>query len=377
MLNWYVIPACLLIACAVQLGARCADNAVEIASLREAFGHSRYADTMRQRWAAYYQTNDSGKTLRGGVPYYPTEPGIILLSAWLCTGDEKYREASILQFEFAHSRENDDALLITELGFNRDTQARQIYNFYTAYKILGDRKYLSWADKCARGLLDHLPRIPHKVLHTELTYNLFAAGYCKPEKPYDTSALAPWVDVNQNAELALAYTQLYFDPESAFYKSATAKDIADNEMDAGVAMQDPKTGAIPIGDSDYWLTRCDTMYGSYGLFSWTWLNMYWKNPDWQKHVEDAGCWLTGFSVEKGKMADRYYPEASTWLTPVDVWCRVPVFHQISFSPVHLMECAYGSDGGCADTKGWEYVPTAYFVLMKIPPEFYLSPSNKP
>ena len=380
MFNSAVIAACvlsILAACASQSGAGGGKATQSASTLRAAFGHSKYAEAMRGCWADYYKANDSGKTLRGGVPYYPTEPGIILLSAWLSTGDRKYREAAVLQFDFAHSRENDDDLLITELGFNRDTQARQIYNFYTAYKLLGDKKYLTWADKCAQALIEHLPRRSHTVLRTTKTYMLFAAGYCKPDKPYDTSALNTWVDVNQNAELALAYTQLYFEPASALHKSAAAKDIVVNEMEAGLLIQDSKIGAIPIGDSDYWIVRFDTMYGSYGLFSWTWLNTYWKNPEWQKHIDNAGRWLAGLFASTGKMAKRYYPSESDSFEPVDLWCRIPAFWKIGFSPKRDISYCYGNASGAAPDEKWAYAPFAYFELMRIPPEFYLAPAHTP
>jgi hypothetical protein len=342
------------------------------AALRTEFGRSKYANAFRSCWEAYYKSNDSGKKLRSGVPYYPTEAAIYLLSAWLCTGEQKYHEAAVLQFEFAHSRENDDGLLITELGFNRDTEARQIYGFYTAYKILGDKKYLTWADESAQALIKHLPRRSHTVLGTTKTYSLFAAGYCKPDKPYDASGLNTWVDVNQNAELALAYTLLYFEPKSALHKSALAKDIVVNEMEAGLAIQDPKTGGIPIGDSDFWITKLDTGYGAYALFSWTWLNIYWKNLEWQKHIESAAKWLIPYSTGKGRMDEHYYPGVSYALS-CDLWFRIPPFHKIGFSPDRLIDYAYGHPEKWEAGHSWAFTPFAHYAVMGIPPKFYLNP----
>ena len=347
-----------------------------IPSISAAFEKSRLSEALRQYWESYYISSDSGKKFRTGTPYYPTEPAIILLSAWICTKEQKYRDAAQLQFEFAHSRENDDNLLITELGFNRDTGARQIYNFYAAYKILGDKKYLTWADNGAQALLKHMPRRLHQVYGTNISHTLFAAGYCKPEKPYDTSSLNPWVDVNQNAELALAYTLLYFEPKSAFFKSAIAKEIVVNEMEAGLAIQNAATGAIPIGDNEYWIAKYDTLYGSYGLFSWTWLNIYWKNPEWRKHIESAGRWLAGISTGQGRMAKRYYPAESDSLELVDLWCRIPALWQIRFSPERIIDSIYGGPGSPNSSSAGSYAPFAYFELMKIPPEFYLRPKSK-
>lgn len=344
-------------------------------TLREVFSRSRHADSLRGYWEKYYKSTDEGKKLCTGIPYYPTEQGIIFLSAWLCTGTEKYRQAATMQFEFAHSRENSDHLLIAEPGFNRDTEARQIYNFYVAYKLLGDKKYLIWADAGARALIDHLPRRNHQVYGTTKSYLLFAAGYCPDTKPYYTDNLNPWVDVNQNAELALAYTLLYHEPKSALYKSALAKDIVVSEMEAGLAIQDPKTGAIPIGDSEEWITRYDTNYGAYGLFSWTWLNTRWKNAEWQKHIVAAGHWLAGFSTGRGKAADRYYPHPSDGLSACDVWYRMPGLWKVRFAPDRLINQWFSTGPSRNSPEELAYAPLVYFQLMGIPPEFYLLPSK--
>jgi len=374
MSGWGLAVACVIaggVVCASRCEAQGPRGEGNESALRKAFDRGKHSDAMRKCWEESYKSSGGGKSHRQGIPYYPTEQGIIFLSAWLCTGQEKFRQAAVAQFEFAHSRENEDGLLITEQGFNRDTQARQIYNFYAAYKILGDVRYLTWAGKCAEALIDHLPRKPHLVLNTSKTFTLFVAGYCRPDKPYDTSGLKPWVDVNQNAELALAYTLLYHEPRSAFHKSAVAKEIVVNEMEAGLTIQDTKTGAIPIGDSDYWITRFDTSYGAYALFSWTWLNTYWKNPEWQKHIDSAGRWLAGFSTGKGKMEARFYPRESDTLG-ADLWWRIPAFLKTNFSPDRLIDCAYGALNQSKSSEEWAYAPLAYFELMRIPPEFYLS-----
>jgi len=346
------------------------DKANNPSSLRKAFRHSKYSEVISKCWEENYAAFDAGKKLRSGVPYYPTEPGIELLSAWICTGNAKYREAAVLHFDFAHSRENEDHLLITELGFNRDTDARQIYNFYVAYKILGDKKYLEWADQGARALMIHLPRRHYTMLGTEKTYNLFVAGYCKSDKPYNTAKLDPWVDVNQNAELALVYTLLYFETKSTFYKSEIAKDIVTNEMEAGLAIQDAATGAIPIADTEYWNKKFDTLYGSYAMFSWTWLNTYWRNGEWQKHIERSAHWIASFQEVTGKPAKRYYPAESDQLEHVDLWCRIPGLWKIKSSPYKMIDSIFSSGGESRFLCAWG-APFAYYDVMGIPAGFYL------
>src|SRR5581483_1860690 len=95
-------------------------------------------------WNRFYQLTEGGRTIRDKKEDYPypTEPGIIFLSAWACTGEEKYLDAAVRTFEFAHEREDAGRLIFYYSpdpkqpgkklpAFSRDPQARQVYNFYT------------------------------------------------------------------------------------------------------------------------------------------------------------------------------------------------------------------------------------------------------
>jgi len=355
------------------IGAEGQSVSKSILVLRQTFTRSNYADTFRRYWKAYDKTSQSGKSFRVGKPPYPTEQGITFLSAWLCTGEDTYRTSAVSQFEFAHPRENDDGLLIAEKGFCRDFQARQIFNFFTAYRILGDRKYLTWADHCAKGMIDHLERRSHEVLGKSFT--TFVAGFCSADKPYSQSHLKPWADVNQNAENALAFTLLYFEPRSAFYKAHELVEIIRNEMEAGLALQDSKTGAISFAESPERINQYDTDYGSFVLFSWVWLNLHWKNADWQKRIEHSGQWIAGFSSGKGIVANRY-PHAGNlqpehYLLGGEVWFRVPILWKIGMKPDGLIN-RYVSTYALGD-MAYEGAPMMfpYFEVMGIPPGFYL------
>jgi hypothetical protein len=86
----------------------------------------------------------------GGKPIvadaYPTEEALVFLSAYSLTRDAGYAKQAATQLEYAHSRERDGILLTFKNEATRDYQARQIYNFYLAYRVLGDGRYLRWAD---------------------------------------------------------------------------------------------------------------------------------------------------------------------------------------------------------------------------------------
>src|SRR4051794_40925277 len=78
--------------------------------------------------------------------YYPTEEALAFLSAWDLTRDEKYATQAKIQLDYAHGREKDALMLISSGVCHRDYQARHVYNFYVAYRILADGKYLKCAD---------------------------------------------------------------------------------------------------------------------------------------------------------------------------------------------------------------------------------------
>lgn len=344
------------------------------ASIREVFRGSKHCETFSRYWDDYYKATEGGKTLHTGRPEYPTEPGIIFLSAWLCTREARYRQSAVSQFDFAHSIENDDGLLVTDNGFCRDTQARQIYNFYTAFKLLRDRRYLAWADRCARGMLDHLPRCPRLILGRSFT--TFVAGFCPANKPYDSARLRPWVDVNQNAEVALAFTLLYHEPRSALYRAPTVRDLCRNEMEAGLAIQDAATGAVPLAESSDRIRQFDTAYGSYVLFSWVWLNSYWKDPAWERRIEGAARWIARYGGADGRTAERFYPSVCDRLSSWDLWYRVPALWTIGSQPSDTID-RYVSTVAPRDSVGDRaFLVFAYFELMRICPEFYLAQKSR-
>src|SRR5437764_10590429 len=126
------------------------------------------------------------------------------------------RQQAVVQLDYCHGREVDGLLVTRENLSTRDYQARQIYNFYLAYRILGDGRYLRWADDCAAAMVRLIPRGPRED-PAGRTCTLFLAGYFTPDgKPHHETGNS--IDPNQNAEVALAYTLLYHDPASKFFR---------------------------------------------------------------------------------------------------------------------------------------------------------------
>src|SRR5207248_1859299 len=94
--------------------------------------------------------------------YYPTEESLVFLTAYLHTRDDRFAQQAAKQLEYAHSRERDGIFVTSEGLTTRDYQARQIYNFYLAYRILAEGRYLRWADDCAAAMTRMIPREAHE-----------------------------------------------------------------------------------------------------------------------------------------------------------------------------------------------------------------------
>jgi hypothetical protein len=310
--------------------------------------------------------------------YYPTEPALVFLSAWSVTREEKYAEQARRQLESAHGREKEGVLVINDGTTTRDYQARQIYNFYLAYRVFADGEYLDWADDCARAMLKVIPRKAHDVAGR--TYTLFSAGFVDPQRRGDGS-LGYVVDVNQNAEVGLAFALLYHDPASTFFRDPTAREIATHETLASMAVQDMTTGAIPIGEGA-WADKFDTAYGSYAAFSWVASQLLWKEPEMEKHVRAAGRWL-GARTDLSKDSTRWWPKhvenapvpdwEVSFRLPLLWYCEVPEAKGVIDGMFARLEKTRGAstDEGAAP---WLY---AHYDLMGVPREFYLEGVVRP
>lgn len=240
--------------------------------------------------------------------YYPTEPALPFMSAYLFTREQRFADQAARQLELAHTQQA-NGMILSPLGATRDYQARQIYNFYTAYRVFGEGKYLRWADDCAAAMLKIIPRGPHRSGKNGQTNILFSAGFFDPTKP-TPGPFHGNIDANQNAEVALAYSLLYFDPASRFFRDPICKQIAMEETLASMTIQDMTTGAIALTDDPDRLDNWDTLYGGYVGLLWTWLQQLWRDERFGPHLQAAAKWLGSKSdLEHG--SDRFYPKLST------------------------------------------------------------------
>ena len=301
---------------------------------------------------------------------YPTEPATFFLSAWMLTGKSDYLQAARRQYDVARSWVNEDGVFDASRsghfpqGFTRDATARQIYNAYTGWRVLGDPALLELADRCAEGMLRHIARQPHEYRGGKFT--LFATT-TEARPPYRVNGNT-WIDVNQNAELGLAFTLLYHEPRSRLYRNEQAREVAFQELRAGMSVQNMETGAIPIGGSREWIDKYDTMYGAYALFSWAWANRYWKDPEMARHIARAADWQSPL-YDGATRGERWYPSHTVGVASAGAeWWVIEAFRESGKDTARLFRrhAALLDDPEVSSHPSW-ICSEAYLYAMGLPP----------
>jgi hypothetical protein len=194
--------------------------------------------------------------------------------------------------------------------------------------------------------------------------------YIDPEHVVPESYM---IDVNQNAEVALAYSLLYHDPASRFFRNPLAKEIAYEELLASMSIQNMTTGAIPLTDT---IPGPDTAYGSYGCFSWTWCQLLWNEPKFEPHILAANRWLKD-KTNLEKDTDRYYPTriAGGYVPYWEAYYRLPLLWYCGNDTSNFISALFARmphpelTPGDAATAPLHW---AYYDLMGIPREYYLT-----
>jgi hypothetical protein len=252
--------------------------------------------------------------------YYPSEAAISFWSAWKTFRDPELLAAAQRQCEYAHSLMAIDGLF-TPAPFgmiSRLSQARLITGFLVAYQASGEAKYLGWADDAVEGFL-RLPVEP--VNYGGSVFQLFNYAYTPlpPYAPQSTIRMNP----NQEAAIGLAFTQVYFTPQSRYYRSELLYTLAWQNLDASLVLQDSQ-GRIPT-DQDH-LDAFDTLYGGYTLVNLVWANKYWKSDKLSAAIRNGAAWLATYS---DGTTQRYFPTryAGPLGDPIELWQRLPVLQQ--------------------------------------------------
>ncbi|MDI7258429.1 MAG: hypothetical protein QME90_00760 [Thermodesulfobacteriota bacterium] len=343
---------------------------------------SFYWETYHELMLAQPTQVFSGKDL---IEAYPSEMALALIAAYLITQEPRYALDADRQLTFARGFEDLNHLLVIYPDaypyISRDYIARQIYNLYVAFKIFGNVKYLQWADEEAQAMITYLKRSP--LTYNGVTYTLFYPTY-NTTTPYTPLTQGPSIDLNQNAEIGLAFTLLYHEPLSQLHDNQTAADIALNELRASMALQDMTTGAIPVASFPPYDTQMDTGYASYTLRSWVWANLFWKDPDFALHIQKGAEWLSGYVTSSEITAQNY-----TWTELFDqpngkanieeAWDRFPAFYFTGTVDIpHYVSLIYNKLFDQISAYQFRFKTLfGYFEAMGIPRSAYMPSEGLP
>jgi hypothetical protein len=218
-----------------------------------------------------------------------------------------------------------------------------------------------------------IPRAAHEVAGE--SHVQFAATVVNLDDP----ALTPpayAVDVNQNAEVGLAFGLLHHDPASSFFARPLAREIAFEETLAAMSLQNMETGAIPLVEGAR-IGQYDTAYGSYAAFSWVWSQLLWHDARFEPHVRAAGRWLAGRMNLKSD-SDRYYSfrNPSTALATWEASYRLPLYWYCG-TDVSAYVAGLFERMPTQEIDDSMQAPWAYFDLMGVPRSYYLDGQPRP
>jgi hypothetical protein len=365
---------------------------------------------------------------------YPTESATIELSHWRFTGDDAACRKSIRDYEklmdraagrsvpwFAASLPIDWTLPpSSDVIGNSDGQARQIINFFVAYRVLGQPRFLAAAESSAVALLDRWPRFPHarEGAGGRVCPESSCLTFVQKDSFADDAPAGAEADPNQNLEVALAFALLMNEPRSAFHRAKLGGgrlygaarhdlwDIIASEVAIAFSVQRDQApssqafeGALLVHESEaYRATQAyDTRYGAYALSSAVWLRHETSSdplyrtllgPRFEANLRDASAWLNRWSRSTStggavSSAVSYYcgqgghpgceyvsVHGGAWtLTEWDAWNRIAPLHYLNgpgspACPDQVLDPALQYD----ELEGFQ--PLETLLLMGVPRSFF-------
>ncbi len=259
---------------------------------------------------------------------YPSEAAVSFLSAWLVTGESRFREDAVRQLEYARSLEDSfhyqiypEDLRIEEEEplVSTNAQARLVQGYFLAWKILEDRRYLDWADQALTALLS-LP-LSEACWQMEC-FPAWAFLYTREASPQ------PWtscfVNPNQNAVIGLVLTLLHHEPLSAHFGSEETGLLALSQLRCAMVMMDD-LGRVPLSASGGDPQLFDTRYGHYTLLHVLWAQRFWNDPQLQLDLQKSNQWVDEYN-RNHSVTLRYYPEYiyGPVPDPTELYSRYPM-----------------------------------------------------
>lgn len=159
----------------------------------------------------------------------------------------------------------------------RDQFARDNKNLYEAYVYTGYSEILQLVEQQVALWLEKVPRAEHNG-YVVFPYGIEEDGSINM---YETNP-------NQTLQVASLFSQLYWEPNSKYYKDELFKDIVYNEVNSVIALQ-KENGSLPIREGLPLVE--DSNYGGYSGDMLYHLAQMWGEQEWVKSTIEIGKWL--------------------------------------------------------------------------------------
>ncbi|WP_078431828.1 hypothetical protein [Metabacillus halosaccharovorans] len=190
----------------------------------------------------------------------------------------------------------------------RDPFARDLNGLYEAYQYTELPEIIDFIDNQAALWMSKVPR------QSNNSFTIYPYGISDEGKIGSIE-----INPNQNIQIALLFSNLYWEPESRFYKNPLLKDIVYNEVNAVLSLQ-KENGSLPL--RQHLPLVEDTNYGGYSGNMLYQLAQVWGNPSWIQSTIELGNWLF-----------HEYSMSHPWNTPKDApnyhFDRINSFNLIS------------------------------------------------
>jgi len=202
---------------------------------------------------------------------------------YFVTKEVKYKELSkdIFSFIITNYKYNNiiQSKHYRELNaWYRDQFARDNFLLYETYHYTNDHFILREIEEQVKKWMIMNKREYHNGFY------IYSYGYnLETNETYSYE-----IDPNQNLEIALLFSYLYYDSNSIYFKDPLFKNIIFNETNASLSLMD-NSGALPI--REYKNDVKDSNYGGYASSILYRVNELWQNDQWSTSLKLIGQWL--------------------------------------------------------------------------------------
>jgi hypothetical protein len=271
------------------------------ALLENIFNQDKYWGYFFSTWGKYYFYTENSRVLR------------ILKEAIVITGTKIHHDGVV-----------QTSAEISQGHWYRETFARNMRLLLEAYSYsqnplvleLVDTQTSQWMDKNVREKANGFMIYPY-------------SAQLKNSRSSE-------INVNQNLQMGLVFSKLYFEPESKFYLNETIRKIALDEINASLSLF-RNDGFIPlnqhaahVGDSNYAGLSTSILYE---------LVQIWGHPSWINYLQQSGRWLEKSFDEnrpwnaKTDGKDYHFDQFSAY----NLFSRIPAFYAAGISTFRAKE----------------------------------------